>query len=210
MTDGTDDAGIQARYAARFAADLENNEKEQEALRARLAKLETERAWLMGMRGTVAKEQDAPGKEAGKAEVTAGVPQPRRAKKAAAAPGRRKKAAQARDAEAPKPAGTRAKKGDGPTLGELVLGLLGRHHQPRMVSEVVNELTQAHPERVASTQVVRNTVEALVAKGRLERERKQGSVFYTAPGAKDAAVPEAAAPAQASEAKTAGETAAKA
>ncbi|MGW2187285.1 hypothetical protein [Streptomyces sp. NPDC001667] len=193
MTDGMDDAGIQARYAAQFAADLENNEKEQEALRARLAQLQTERSWLMGMRGTVAKEQEGAGKEAGKSAGTAGVPQPRRAKKAAAAPaaqGRRKKAAQAKGAEAPKaPKATsaRAKKSDGPTLGELVLGLLVRHHQPRMVSEVVNELGQAHPERVASTQVVRNTVEALVAKGKLERERKQGSVFYTAPAAEDAA-----------------------
>ncbi|MEV6674751.1 hypothetical protein [Streptomyces sp. NPDC051162] len=203
MTDGMDDADIQARYAARFAADLENNEKEQEALRARLVKLETERAWLMGMRGTVAKEQDAPAKEAGKSAVTAGVPQPRRAKKAAGTQGRRKKAAPAKGAEAPKATATRTKKGDGPTLGELVLGLLGRHHQPRMVSEVVNELGQAHPERVASTQVVRNTVEALVAKGRLERERKQGSVFYTAPGTKDAAAPEAAAPAPAPEAEEA-------
>ncbi|WP_162890054.1 hypothetical protein [Streptomyces olivoreticuli] len=187
MTDGMDDANIQARYAAQFAADLENNEKEQESLRARLEQLAEEHVWLSGMRGTVAGEKDAPGDAAGSADGAASaaaagnVPRPRRAKKAADAPGRRKKPAQAKSAETPKAAEGRTRKSDGPTLGELVLGLLTQHHQPRMVSEVVNELGQAHPERTVSAQVVRNTVEALVAKGRLDRERKQGSVFYTAP-----------------------------
>ncbi|MGA5129875.1 hypothetical protein ACPCTO_08725 [Streptomyces olivoreticuli] len=184
MTDGMDDASIRTRYAAQFAADLENNEKEQETLRARLEQLAQEHAWLSGMRGTVAGEKAAPGKaaDAAASEAAGGsVPRPRRAKKAADTPGRRKKPAQAKSAETPKASGGRTRKSDGPTLGELVLGLLTRHHQPRMVSEVVNELGQAHPERTVSAQVVRNTVEALVAKGRLDRERKQGSVFYTAP-----------------------------
>ncbi|MCC3778234.1 hypothetical protein [Streptomyces sp. UNOB3_S3] len=60
MTDESGDTNIQERYAARFAADLENNTKEREAirskiaeLRSRLERLETEAAWLSTMRGTV-------------------------------------------------------------------------------------------------------------------------------------------------------------
>jgi hypothetical protein len=58
--------------------------------------------------------------------------------------------------------------------------ILSSTHEPRMVSEVVKTLAEQHPDRAASTPVVRNTLEALVAKGLAERERKQGSVFYTA------------------------------
>ena len=93
----------------------------------------------------------------------------------------RKKTAQTTPGGEPKTPQTAAKKHGGPTLRDLVLDLLTRHHEPRMVSEVAQELTQAHPDRPApSTQVVRNTLEALVAKSAVERERRQGSVFYTA------------------------------
>ncbi|WP_190024411.1 hypothetical protein [Streptomyces hiroshimensis] len=209
MTDRMDGAGIQAQYAAQFAADLEKNEKEQEVLRARLKTLETEHAWLSGMRGSLAGEQGASGEEAGAsgrpggAAAAGGVPRARQGKKPAASPGRRKQTAQAGRAGTGQAPGTRARRGDGPTLGELVLGVLSRHGQPRMVSEVVKELGEAHPERVVSGPVVRSTVEALVAKGRLERERKQGSVFYTAPAIKGdgegGAAPDSAGPATAPE-----------
>ncbi|MEU1816909.1 hypothetical protein ABZ543_17185 [Streptomyces roseifaciens] len=220
MTDEMDGANIQAQYAAQFAADLEKNEKEQEVLRARLQTLETEHAWLSGMRSTVAGQQGGSGEAAGAPEkagstATAGaVPRARRAKKPAASPGRRKKSAQAGSAgteqAAPAAPAARARKGDGPTLGELILGVLGGHGQPRMVSEIVKELDQAHPERVVSGPVVRSTVEALVAKGRLERERKQGSVFYTAPATEGDAAQETAGPATEPEAEAAAEATAAA
>ncbi|MEU4348126.1 hypothetical protein [Streptomyces sp. NPDC023838] len=78
----------------------------------------------------------------------------------------------------------------GPTLREVVLGLFAGHQEPRTVADILTELTTAHPDRTTSPQVVRNTLEALVAKGELERERKQGSVFYTA--RTDQTAPEAA------------------
>lgn len=61
-----------------------------------------------------------------------------------------------------------------------MLGLFADHQEPRTVADILTELTTTHPDRTTSPQVVRNTLEALVAKGELERERKQGSVFYTA------------------------------
>ncbi|MFK8908476.1 hypothetical protein [Streptomyces sp. YS-3] len=79
----------------------------------------------------------------------------------------------------------------GPTLREVVLGLFAGHQEPRTVADILTELTTAHPDRNTSPQVVRNTLEALVAKGELERERKQGSVFYTAPDKSTAGAPAA-------------------
>ncbi|MBD0746786.1 hypothetical protein [Streptomyces sp. CBMA152] len=89
----------------------------------------------------------------------------------------------------------------GPTLRELVLGLFADHKEPRTVADIVGELATAHPDRTTSSQVVRNTLEALVAKGELERERKQGSVFYTAPQ-HDAVTEKAQAPAPDAKADT--------
>jgi hypothetical protein len=185
-----DHTTIQDRYAAQIAADLERNMQEQQELRARLDQLQKEHAWLSTMNGTLVGESTTPkppaeatgdSTEAPAAQTTAAsgvVPQPRRGRKATSKTGgSREKAAQAKPGGKPK---TGARKSDGPPLRELVLGLLAQHHEPSMVGEVVKELTQAHPERTASPQVVRNTLEGLVAKGDVERERKQGSVFYTA------------------------------
>ncbi|MFI1866070.1 hypothetical protein [Streptomyces jumonjinensis] len=212
---------IQERYAAQFAADLENNRKEQETITTKIAEhqdrlthLQTEERWLAGMQGTLAdapaastgstgstdSSVDADSAEADSAEAPAPgvVPRPRRPKKTAGATGRSRSKAAAKPVEkaAPKAAEKKAvKKAEKkvekkvakspepgrPTLRELVTALLvGRSGEPLMVSDVVRELTETHPERVASTQVVRNALEGLVAKGSIERERKQGSVMYTA------------------------------
>lgn len=64
-----------------------------------------------------------------------------------------------------------------------------------MVSEVTTALAEAHPERAASTQVVRNTLETLAKKGVIDKEHRQGSVMYTAhqpPAGEPAPVPEVA------------------
>lgn len=75
-----------------------------------------------------------------------------------------------------------------PTLVALVQAILGETHEPRLVREVAATLAEKHPDRAATNQVVRNTLENLVAKGLAERERKQGSVFYTGVTSPDDAV----------------------
>ncbi|MDX2642506.1 hypothetical protein PV341_02785 [Streptomyces sp. PA03-1a] len=196
---------IQDRYAARLAEDLENNAKEQEAVReqvaglqARLTRLEDERAWLTRLQGSVTtggrrvaprdEPADAvPAEEVPAEEVPAevvpaadvagapeegaprAVPRPRTRKPAGGAKARKagKKAAQSRDKEKP-------------TLRGLVADVLTADEEPRMVSEFVDALAKRHPDRSApSAPVVRNALEALVAKGLAERSRRQGSVFYT-------------------------------
>ncbi|WP_406365105.1 hypothetical protein [Streptomyces sp. NBC_01546] len=139
------------------------------------------------------------------AAVAGTVPKPRRARQASGGTARGKKATQSKnpsgsaapaDAKAKaktttrKPATAAAQKATEPAaspkaaeppLRELVLALLVSVGEPRLVSEVATELAQAHPARPASTQVVRNTLEALVKKGAVEKEHKQGSVMYTVP-----------------------------
>ncbi|MFE0627589.1 hypothetical protein ACFW3D_11505 [Streptomyces sp. NPDC058864] len=172
-------------------------------LQARLTRLEDERAWLTRLQGTVttggpavtAREEPAdaePAEEVRAEEVraeevpaeevpapvgtgsppagrTRGVPRPRARKPAAAAKSRK-------TGKKPAPAGDKEK----PTLRGLVADVLAADEEPRMVSEFVEALAKRHPDRSApSAPVVRNALEALVAKGLAERSRRQGSVFYT-------------------------------
>lgn len=66
-----------------------------------------------------------------------------------------------------------------PLLGDLLLELLGKHDEPRPAKELRDELLAKHPDRNPTPQVVRNTLEALVAKGRIERHKQQRSVMYS-------------------------------
>ncbi|MEU1071156.1 MULTISPECIES: hypothetical protein [unclassified Streptomyces] len=112
--------------------------------------------------------------EAQEAEEATKTKTVKAAKGAKTAPSPKKAAAR------PRKSASKGAESSGPTLREVVLGLFAGHQEPRTVADILTELTTAHPDRKTSPQVVRNTLEALVAKGELERERKQGSVFYTA------------------------------
>ncbi|MFD3451963.1 hypothetical protein ACFWVC_07245 [Streptomyces sp. NPDC058691] len=213
-----------AARAARIAADLDGNAREQESVRAQiselqdhLTKLGREHEWLTQLQSTEPAEGGATPQ---RREVTrteaktpasptvAGTPKtpktpkatevteataPTKATTTAKAPaetvaepavprprGGRKKAPVQTGTRERRKTGARTRKPEaGPTLVGLLEEILSTSHEPRMVSEIVNILTEQHPDRVAKTQVVRNTLEALVAKGLAERARKQGSVFYT-------------------------------
>lgn len=66
-----------------------------------------------------------------------------------------------------------------PLLGDLLAELLGDHQEPRLAKEVRDELIERYPDRSPTPQVVRNTLESLVAKGRIRRHKQQHSVTYT-------------------------------
>ncbi|MFF0221561.1 hypothetical protein [Streptomyces sp. NPDC004629] len=66
-----------------------------------------------------------------------------------------------------------------PLLGDVFLDLLRAHDEPRLAKELREELVREHPERTPTPQVVRNTLEALVAKGRIQRHKQQRSVLYS-------------------------------
>ncbi|MFD6620144.1 hypothetical protein ACFWFB_33425 [Streptomyces albidoflavus] len=65
-----------------------------------------------------------------------------------------------------------------PLLGTLLMGLLAAHEEPRLAKELRDELMREHPDRTPTPQVVRNTLESLVAKGRIRRHKQQRSVMY--------------------------------
>ncbi|MEU5116938.1 hypothetical protein AB0G64_36280 [Streptomyces longwoodensis] len=69
----------------------------------------------------------------------------------------------------------------GPPLWELIQGiLLKTPGQPCMAREVTDQLSQAHPTRATSIQMVRNSLETLVKKNLAEKSRQQGNAMYTA------------------------------
>ncbi|MER5949467.1 hypothetical protein ABT127_25780 [Streptomyces sp. NPDC001904] len=82
----------------------------------------------------------------------------------------------------PSPARTPApakEKAAQPLLGDLLAGLLAPHKEPRLAKELRDELLEKHPDRSPTPQVVRNTLESLVARGRIQRHKQQRSVMYT-------------------------------
>ncbi|MET8685156.1 BlaI/MecI/CopY family transcriptional regulator [Streptomyces sp. NPDC004732] len=191
-------AGVQAQYAARVAADLEINRKEQErvgaevsALQEQLQALENDHAVLLSMQQALG----SPGTPATAAKKAAprkkAVPAPRAS--ANNARGANARTAKSRTARSKTPvaakgkdkATTAAPKASGkqpavPTLVELIDNHLGQHNEPRSAAEITTALTQAVPDRTIKTTVVRTTVEGLVAKGRVQRTKQGSSVFYTA------------------------------
>ncbi|MFC6881343.1 MULTISPECIES: hypothetical protein [Actinomadura] len=66
-----------------------------------------------------------------------------------------------------------------PPLGDVLCDLLRAHDEPRYAKELRDELLEKHPDRNPTAQVVRNTLETLVAKGRIQRHKQQRSVLYT-------------------------------
>jgi len=66
-----------------------------------------------------------------------------------------------------------------PLLSDLLAELLDSHKEPRLAKELRDELMEKHPDRNPTPQVVRNTLESLVAKGRIRRHKQQRSVMYT-------------------------------
>ncbi|MBA2947479.1 hypothetical protein [Streptomyces himalayensis] len=94
-----------------------------------------------------------------------------------------KAGAKGRKKSQPAPSQAKESKGAGaPTLRELVLHHLGGQSEPRSAAEVTTGLAEAHPDRTFQGTVVRNTLEALVAKGHVQRNKQQKSVFYFAAG----------------------------
>ncbi|CAM5436212.1 hypothetical protein [Streptomyces griseomycini] len=112
-----------------------------------------------------------------------------RAKKTTAKKTAAKKTTVRKTAAKQAPAAKKTTAGAGePALGELLLAVLGRHAgQPRTAGEAAGDLEREHPERARDINTVRNTLERLVAKGRIERTKRKNAVLYTVAGSAPAA-----------------------
>ncbi|MEV7157258.1 hypothetical protein AB0N77_21965 [Streptomyces misionensis] len=130
-------------------------------------------------RKTAVAKKTAPGKAAKTAakKTTANKAAKTAAKKppAGKAPARPAAAAEA-------PTGkTAAAEPSGPPLWKLTLDiLLKTPGQPHVAREVHDQLTQSHPDRAASVQAVRTSLETVVKKGLAEKSTQQRNAMYTA------------------------------
>lgn len=168
MPDQPAAATVRSRYTEQAAADLQDNRRRQQELTGQLAMLQQEEALLVDILALAERFPGPPGT----AHATPGAaePQPRTA---GSATGAGRKAG---------PEGGARAEGRQPLLGDLFVDLLREHREPRLAKELRDELLERHPERTPTPQVVRNTLEALVAKGRVRRHKQQRSVMYELPG----------------------------
>ncbi|MFJ9871322.1 BlaI/MecI/CopY family transcriptional regulator [Streptomyces sp. NPDC101165] len=190
MSEGTATATeLTSQYISQVAGDLERNIKEQEritaeltALQHQLANLQQDHTVLVSMQQALGVPPTAP--EPASAGSTS-VPSPR--KKTTPAPGTRRpaKTAAAQQPRAKKQPGTKpaaekaAAKSTRPTLVDLIHRHLTEQSEPRSAAEVAEGLGHAHPDRNIATNVVRTTLESLVAKSLVQRTKQGRSVFYT-------------------------------
>jgi hypothetical protein len=136
------------------------------------------------------------------AEKAKGTGSTASAEKAAKA-GKPGKAAKKAPAAGKAAAGPAAKKAAGPTLGELIRGVLAEQKEPRSAAEVAAALGEAHADRPVKTTVVRNTLENLVARNQVQRTKQGTSVFYTVSEAAQAAAATDEAPSEKAEQRSA-------
>ncbi|WP_051370400.1 hypothetical protein [Streptomyces sp. 142MFCol3.1] len=192
-------ATLRTRYEEQAASDLEENRRRQRELIDALEVLKQEETLLLDILkvaerfdvrvpqqatdepAAVTEPQDEPAAEAPEAlgpevETPEADAAPAPPTKASKRPGR-SRAATPRPSKKTAKAVTKAQPQQ--SLGEVLLGLLRTHDEPRPAKELREELLRKHTDRTPTPQVVRNTLEALVAKGRIQRHKRERSVMYT-------------------------------
>ncbi|WP_328222161.1 hypothetical protein OG272_01245 [Streptomyces sp. NBC_00104] len=188
---------LKAQYTAQVAADLERNAKEQDRLRAEIDALQEQLQGMQRDQSVLVNMQQALGVVTPEAAPEAeGVAAPSVPRQKAATTSETGKRTRAKKATPPPPQGGKQTKKSAaakttaptkaqPTLVELIRRHLTEQSEPRSAAEVAAALTQAHPDRRIQTNVVRTTLEGLVAKSNAQRTRQGSSVYYTAPDAQE-------------------------
>lgn len=175
-------ANLKAQYATQFADDLDNSLREQEriaaeitALEGRLSELRRGHALLFGVARPLdfKKSTEWTGQQISVGRAESADPA------SAAHQGTLLENHHAPDA--PKIHITRSRKS--PTLGDTMVDLLNQCGDPQSVTEITEALMRSRPERKAKKTVIRTTLENLVAKGRVERIKRDRAVFYSPAGA---------------------------
>ncbi|GHE60375.1 hypothetical protein GCM10018785_31850 [Streptomyces longispororuber] len=176
-------ARLRSRYVEQVASDLEENRRRQEELAKRIDILKQEETLLTDILELAERyegfadtsrlpeqAQDEPARTRAQRDGDA-APATRRTPPSTPAPAK----------AAAKPATRTGAQGAsrGPLLGDLLTELLAGHDTPRAAKDLRDELMTKHPSRRPTPQVVRNTLESLVAKGRIQRHKQRRSVLYT-------------------------------
>ncbi|SCF64940.1 hypothetical protein [Streptomyces sp. Ncost-T10-10d] len=169
-------ATFRSRLVEQAASDLEENHRRQQELTERIMVLKQEEALLTDIL-KLAERYEGFADPSRLPEQLQDEPVVGKAKRAPADVVARRSAGTARGAG---DAAVGAKgKSRRPLLGDMLMDLLGKHDGPRLAKELRDELLEKHPDRNPTPQVVRNTLESLVAKGRIQRHKQQRSVMYT-------------------------------
>ncbi|MER6082297.1 hypothetical protein [Streptomyces sp. NPDC001833] len=177
---------LRSRYAAQAASDLEENRRRQQELAERISVLKQEEVLLADIIA-LAQRYEGFADASRLPEQSQDEPVAAEAKKARTGSASRRPT-EARTAPTDGTAKVGAKgKSRRPLLGDLLADLLGQYEEPRLAKELRDELLEKQPDRSPTPQVVRNTLESLVAKGRIRRHKQQRAVMYTLvqPGAAD-------------------------
>ncbi|MEW1564823.1 BlaI/MecI/CopY family transcriptional regulator [Streptomyces sp. NBC_01281] len=153
-------ATLRSRYVEQAASDLQENRRLQRELTSRISALRQEEAMLMDILRL--------------AERYEGLPDPSPVPDPSAVPDQASMPDQASSAVSDTKGTPRRS-----LLGSVLLELLAGHDEPRLAKEVREELLAKHPDRSPTPQVVRNTLESLVAKGRVQRHKQQRAVLYS-------------------------------
>ncbi|MFE4758575.1 hypothetical protein ACFRIB_52000 [Streptomyces mirabilis] len=161
---------LASQYIARVEQDLTDNAEELErigrdieSLRQRMDALQRDRTVLMGVRMALSGQGGqvpVPSTSAARSEEAPSGEQ--------AVPGQPVTPKTQEMASASKP-----------TLVDLVCSHLSGQSEPRSAAEVTTNIAQAQPDRQVKITVVRATLEALVAQGRVRRTKQGRSVFYS-------------------------------
>ncbi|MEV0183235.1 hypothetical protein AB0I54_28665 [Streptomyces sp. NPDC050625] len=152
-------ATLRSRYLEQAASDLEENRRLQRELAEKIEMLKQEEELLIDILALTERFPQVADSPAS--------PVPADSK---GAPPRERRSADETDVK------SRTRQ---PLLGDLLTELLGGHQQPQLAQDLRKELLNKHPDREPSPQVVRNTLESLVAKGRIQRHKQKRSVTYT-------------------------------
>lgn len=191
-------ATLRSRYVEQAASDLEENRRRQRELTEKLTVLQQEEALLMDIL-SLAERYEGLSDASRLPDATQSESVPGQGRHVSGTvplapgetPGRASAAAVRRKAMGATRSGAEEKSRH-PLLGDILMDLLRGHDEPRLAKELRDELLEKHPDRAPTPQVVRNTLESLVAKGRVRRHRQKRSVMY-APREPEGRVPSGAA-----------------
>lgn len=162
-------------YADRIRADLDRVDAEIAEMRSKLDRLAADRAWLTELLDRLPAPSPSPG-------VPSAADPPAAMPVSPEVPAARVAAEPVASSSGPASSSApRRRRGTGgPTLVERVVRYLEGRTEPTSVLEVTRLLNNEDDrDRTVSTVVVRNTLEALVARGIADRSKDGRSVHYT-------------------------------
>ncbi|MEV6175705.1 hypothetical protein ACIHAR_07580 [Streptomyces sp. NPDC052016] len=152
------------QYSSQLASDLERNVQEQDRVRSEIEELQGRLLALQHDHAVLATMQQA---------LESGIP----TQQASGSSGGRGAGG---DYGFPGgSAGAQRRKQNQPTLVSLIRAYLAQQSEPSSAAEIAAALSEAHPDRIIKTTVVRTTLEGLVARSTAQRLKQGHSVFYT-------------------------------